>query len=328
MAELKTLFNTQTGEGLSGTQGNSSTMSLQFPTELGTKAISAEGNSLEHFIVFYVNTMQNDRYYGENAKVDRPVSTDSPPLIESSSKISSIPTTGIGAQAALLLRVKSWKRTQIMIALPMPLQIAKSYSANWTNTTTAGGLAGDLLVGGLKGKVDLAVQNFLNKSPILAAKSGRVQNPRTEAMFESILPGNNNFEWTLFPKTPEESKAIWNIIQMFKWAMLPDIDKNELFYDVPNTVDIEYWTDGIRNDWLPRAMTSYIRNLSVNYCPAGHWVALNLEKDINNKDWPDGAPPVGVTIALDVGELTALDKRMIDPEGDFSFGKTMNRGTL
>lgn len=324
---LNTTFQTTTDKNENNK--DTSILSLQFPSELGSSATSSEGNFLDHFIVFYINTMENDRYFGEGGKYTKKISSDTSALYTTSKKVSIIPEEGLVKKAAEFLRAKSWKRTQLMIALPMPLQIAKSYSANWTNTQTAGGTGGDLLVGGLTGMIDKAVQEAINKSPILAARSGRVINPRTEALFEAMLPGNNNYEWTLYPKTPEESKSIWNIIQILKWAMMPDIDKNELFYDVPNTVDIEYWTENQRNDWLPRPMTSYIRNVSVNYCPAGHWVALNLdEKTINAGDWPKGKPPVGVSISIDLGELTALDKRMIDPSGQFTFGRENNLGTL
>lgn len=331
---------------INGKTTKQSALTLQFPSELGTPATSADGNSFEHFVVFYINTQQNDRYFGEGGSYAKRTSPDSPAYntvqhqtqagvldkaITDAAKSDSTMKNLIAEAATTtkaLLRVKSWKRTTMMVALPMPMQLSKSYNANWSNLSTAGGLGSDLIVGGVKGTWDKFVQEQLNKSPILKAKAGRVLNPRTESMFESVVPGSNQFDWSLYPKSPEESKAIWDIIQVFKWAMLPDVDKDNLYYDIPNTVDIEYWYKDARNDWLPKSMTSYIRNMSVNYCPSGHWVALNNNEMDLYGDWPSGAPPVGVNITLDLGELTSLDKTMIDPDGNLSFGLSSKSGTF
>lgn len=307
---------------------NKTPMLLQFPSELGTQSISSDGKSLEHFMVFYVNTMQNDRYFGDKGTLlGKRNSNDSPAYESVARPDAAVDVISSSKIANTAVRLKSWARTTMMIALPMPIQLSKSYNANWSSMQTSGGLGSDFLVGGISGIADKLVQEAINKRSAAAAKSGRVLNPRHEVLFESMMPGINGYEWTLYPRTPEESKAIWNIIQIFKWGMMPDVEKDGIYFDVPNTFDIEFWTKDKRNDWLPRPMTSFIRSLNVNYSPAGHWVALNLDKAVG-EDWPEGAPPVGVNIAIDLGELIPLDKRIIDPSADLTFGRNLKQGTF
>lgn len=326
-------FTTNTGNDEKALAGNASTLSLQFPEELGTNSLMTDGKNLEHFCVFYINTMQNDRYFSKDGgTMLRKINSSDKPAYESVSRAANVLDVVSDKDQTRdsitekLLRIHSWTRTTMMIALPMPMQISKTYSANWGTTSTAGNTGMDILAsiaakgvaGGIKQSLSDAVQAFLNKSSTLAARSGSVANPRAETLFESISPGNNTLDWTLYPRTPQESKSLWDIIQVLKWCMLPDIEENGVFYNIPNTVDLEYWHGDKRNDWLPRSMTSYIRDVNVNYCPSSHWVALDLDQE--NDNWPTGAPPVGVSISISLGELIPLDKRIIDPDSDLTFG--------
>lgn len=100
---------------------------------------------------------------------------------------------------------------------------------------------------------------------------GIALNPRAALLFDGIDLKEYAFEWTLVPKTPEESILIRNLIQKLKQNALPSYATNGTFaramLNYPATVDISLL--GVDPDHYFRFKTAMIKNVNVNYTPNG-----------------------------------------------------------
>jgi len=72
-----------------------------------------------------------------------------------------------------------------------------------------------------------------------------------------------------------------------------------MFYDIPNTFDIDFLFNGVRNRHITKVAESVLESIDVNYAPNG-WSAHN-----------DGAP-VQTTLTLNFKEIELIDKNMIN----------------
>lgn len=100
---------------------------------------------------------------------------------------------------------------------------------------------------------------------------GIALNPRASLLFDGIDLKEYAFEWTLVPKSPEESILIRNVIQKLKQNALPSYATNGTFaramLNYPATVDISLL--GVDPDHYFRFKTAMIKNVNVNYTPNG-----------------------------------------------------------
>lgn len=218
-------------------------------------------------------------------------------------------------------------RTKTTISLPMPQNISTGYINNWQVEQNDVNNAVDM-VSMIGAQVDLKMRNLMTNT--MRAATGKSIAPQQAMVYQG--PSNRNFQftWDLYPTSPSESKKLWAIIQMFKWCSLPELIDGGRFYHVPHTFDIEYRYRGKRNDFLPMTSTCALNAISVQYTPMGHWAAFDPfdPKSDGNPvkhqilEGLEGAPPVGITLALDFIELDLLTKNKIDPNLDLTFNTT------
>lgn len=110
-----------------------------------------------------------------------------------------------------------------------------------------------------------------NIGQAISIGGGIALNPRAALLFDGIDLKEYAFEWTLVPKTPEESILIRNLIQKLKQNALPSYATNGTFaramLNYPATVDISLL--GVDPDHYFRFKTAMIKNVNVNYTPNG-----------------------------------------------------------
>ena len=232
----------------------------------------------------------------------------------------------------------SYKRTKAVIALPLPEVINNTYAADWVSADTNSVVANvAALMSDSRGFLSAAKEQF-KKAGIqklargilgegtAAAMTRTIENPKRELVFQGNLPRGFSFQWNLFARTPAEAKAIWDIIQMLKFHMLPEYDEDTagMFVKFPSTFDIEFYSNGERNDWLYKTSTVALTNLDINYTPAGTTAFLKkpILSDNDLKEFPQGSPPIGVSISTNFMELETLYKNRIDPTGNFRFNQS------
>lgn len=304
--------------------------SLYFPSELGTRTAN-------HYMVFFINELMGGKY---KDRVASRLSSDSPVFYQKNSTSNAKLINDISKASGKVLGVEAptYKRTAVCIALPVPDVLNTAIDAQWcavdASLMNIAAFGNDMASvydkdgawAAIKQAVSRGVQkgatkfaaNLLGDSGNQVTKSSN--NTRKEVMFDSMMPRRFSFQWTFYPKSAEESKSVWDIIQMFKYHMTAEYDESTsgLFIDFPNTFDIEIHSNGKRNNWLPKTSTCALTRLDINYTPGGSFAFF--EEIANGKNYPDGAAPVGITIAAEFAEIEVLYRNRLDPEGDYSFG--------
>nr|HRC96166.1 hypothetical protein [Coprothermobacter proteolyticus] len=331
---------------------------LQYPADIGD-----EYGTTSHYMVLFVNELSNSAWLN---KREGKISEESPEIERSRTsggyhlRTQLVPmvkegVTKVGSVVAAVkpgdtkeneTKIKdsiseffnqqapSYKRTKAVIALPLPELINNTYAADWmaADTTSAVSNIASLLdknssawKQAQKIAVNSIARTFLGEGAAASITKG-IKNPKRELVFQGNLPRGFSFQWNLFARTPAEAKAIWDIIQMLKFHMLPEYDEDTagMFVKFPSTFDIEFYSNGERNDWLYKTSTVALTNLDINYTPAGTTAFLKkpLLSDNDLKEFPQGSPPIGVSISTNFMELETLYKNRIDPTGNFRFNQT------
>ena len=143
-----------------------------------------------------------------------------------------------------------------------------------------------------------------NLTDIALNKGGFALNPQVQVLFEGIGFRNFQFDFLLTPYSQEESDTIKKIIEKFKYASAPEINRNGvfsqgLFMQIPNTFEIEFLYKGARNTNVHRIGESVLTNVNVDYAGAGSWATHN-----------DGSP-VQIRLTLQFTETIIIDKNKI-----------------
>jgi hypothetical protein len=239
----------------------------------------------------------------------------------------------VGAVVAALPSVyRKYVRLKNIIALPMPEQLPYSLTAQWDidkaeMLTHLAGAGAQLYKEGISDKtipdaIKTAADFTASKSAGSLSKSA--VNSRKEVLFNDMMSRGFDYQWTLFPKSPEEAKAIWDIVQMFKLYMMPEknSDSFAVMLNFPAMFDIEFHSYGNRNDWLYKTSSCALTNMNINFTPGGSWSALmNPLEYQKNKNSPQGSPPIGITLNLTFLETETMIRDRIDRDGNYTFNR-------
>lgn len=101
----------------------------------------------------------------------------------------------------------------------------------------------------------------------IAAGTGMIFNPHQTAVFTGVNIRSIQYDWVLAPKKEKESKAVEQIVQTLRNAMLPKRSTNNLFLNFPD--EIEYKILGPTNDYSMPTVPCVITNISLNRTGAG-----------------------------------------------------------
>ena len=133
---------------------------------------------------------------------------------------------------------------------------------------------------------------------------GQADNPFVEVLFTSMNIRQFTYNFNFAPRNEEETMEIQQIIQLFRFHMVPELQTNNGRYiTLPSTFDIHYMYkaqngNGYENDYYTRLSTCVLKECNVNYTPAGV------------KSFADGAP-TQVTMSLTFAETEALTKEKV-----------------
>ena len=101
--------------------------------------------------------------------------------------------------------------------------------------------------------------------------SGTFVNPKAALSFEGVEMKNHSFEWTLSPKTPQESEILRQIIKTVNKNILPEYFKGAVsqrsMLKYPSTVNVYFI--GIDPNFYVFFKTAMINSFSSNYTPEG-----------------------------------------------------------
>lgn len=109
---------------------------------------------------------------------------------------------------------------------------------------------------------------------ILANKEQKIVNPYLKMLFRGVNFRNFEFAFKFTPHSVEESNRIWQIIQQFRQAALPEEDAGGFKWKYPRELEITYLYQGRPHPWLNRFKRCVITDCNVNYTAAGFYASM------------------------------------------------------
>ena len=128
---------------------------------------------------------------------------------------------------------------------------------------------------------------------------------RMELIFSGVAKREFNYNFKFLPKSLQEAKVVREIINTFKFHMLPELmgdPGTSRDFVTPDTFDIEYhWVgSGEHNSYLNKVSTCVLQNFNVKY--GGGRYSTHVADETNN------TPPVESEISLSFKELEIITK--------------------
>lgn len=312
---------------------------FQYPLDLG--GTPNQG----HFILFYVNTQDVGKLKYENAgNASKNLSPLENFEQRAQEKINTFKSAagnkfasfmGGGGKAAQLRPGRSANkptkifthtrapttRTDMVIALYMPATVEVTYNSAYEDKEIGllGKAASNIIAA--ENKVQATSTEFKEGSPEVArntadtfasgtkaldfARTGKVTTDRMELIFSGVSKRSFNYNFKFIPKSMEEAKMVREIINIFKFHMLPEVEgdqgKSRVFV-TPDVFDIEYhWVGkGEHNSYLNKVSTCVLENLNVKY--GGARYSAHIPDDTGD------TPPVESEMSLSFKELEIITK--------------------
>jgi len=199
---------------------------------------------------------------------------------------------------------------------------AKSWSAGWETAKKAGSTALEG-VGAVAAFVAKAsADTFAPGASTLAQLStGQILGSKMELMFTDVGRRNFSFTFNFIPKSEQEARMVYSIVQTFKQHMLPEYLTDFTLYKVgnaklgagrvlkiPDTFDIMYFYRNNENPFLNRISTCYLSSMDVDY---GGDKYVTYEPTILNMDGlgdQSGPPPQRTSITLSFSEIETITR--------------------
>lgn len=228
----------------------------------------------------------------------------------------------IGAAGAVPLAAagtaaRATKRIRHAIQLPMPNNLASSYSADWGAEDTQifdamqrmPGMTFDAVTFSLNGKAldaassaSLQLQGILGGGAGASAAAGLSANPKKEMIFSSMGFRTFTMDYKFFPRDEQEATKIYYILYHLKYHMHPEYLSDGMFTFVyPSEFDITFYNSaGNELTWVNKVATCVLTGLNINYTPDGTWAAH------------EGGSPVAIQVSMTFRELSILTKDHIE----------------
>ena len=221
-------------------------------------------------------------------------------------------------------------RMTTAIAMYMPATVTTGYTTQYTDTEMGfltanaidayekfaqGNMRGGFNeIGSMDQNLAAALQammlNTLGALPGLAGvkaaaemRSGVVLSDRMELAFKGIDKRTFQYEFKMNPKSEEEAKEIRNIVNAFKFNMLPEFEGSDSAgrkLIVPNTFDIQYMWNGAENHFLHKISTCVLESMNVSYGGDRYKTHAGIGGD--------GAPPIETSLSLTFKELDLVTR--------------------
>jgi hypothetical protein len=292
-----------------------------YPLDVGSPAAGKD-----HYMVFHINESSNTQFFTDtvNGKAPTDLATINQNALNDTQGTSPDSSGGGTAdQPTFGNQTRPINRVATTIVLYMPPEVTTTYAADWSSTElgVASEIAdkfkaerswGDLFksggASGVKHLGDWANQwTGLNLKDATSLGKRMVINNHLEVIFNGISFRQFNFNFRFTPESEAEALNVDNIIRAFKFYSAPEILQGWAgrFWIYPAEFDIQYYSNGVENEFLNKISTCALTNMQVNYTASGHWAAHRAHKDLK------GSPSVCTDIALTFIELELMTKKRI-----------------
>ena len=182
---------------------------------------------------------------------------------------------------------------------------AKDYEA--AANALVGGAAGVLTEGAKKAGAALAetLAGAEGAAGMVNRVFGQADNPYVEVLFQAMEVRTFTYNFTFAPRSEEETKDVQEIIQLFRFHMVPELQGGQSrFLTLPSEFDIHYMYIGkdgtnVENDYYNKIATCVCTNVTVDYTPG------------KVSSFSDGAP-TQITMALTFKETETLTKDKVN----------------
>lgn len=174
-------------------------------------------------------------------------------------------------------------------SIPDALSIAGDGASNIASEAAAGAIGGIGKLAGMEGAFSA-----------VSKVRGKITNPRTEILFQTIRLREHQFTYTFSPRNANECDKIEQIIKMFKVHMHPMVqtqnDSTGNYLIMPSEFDIEFFYKTEANTHVPKILTCVLESCVVDYTPNDKWSTF------------DGIPyPTHIIMTLTFKELEPLN---------------------
>jgi hypothetical protein len=158
---------------------------------------------------------------------------------------------------------------------------------------------------GAAGGAVLADGSLVNKKLIEQIGSklvGTVINKRQEQLFQKMDFRKHHFQWLFLPRSKEESDVIFQIANILKANMHPEMDQSTANSTLimPAEFDVEYRWGEVENDRISKVATSVMTSCEIDYTAVGEFITFEGYKD-----------PIAISLSLMFTELEPLSNSMI-----------------
>ena len=142
-------------------------------------------------------------------------------------------------------------------------------------------------------------------SNFFRARLGFAENPKNESLFRGVGRKSFSLEFKFAPRNQKESLMMLNIIEAFRFHMLPELSVSSTMLLAPHEFDISFFYrdltsgDFVENINLPRIGRAFLTDLSVNYAPSERSTFFR-----------DGVP-TEVTLNLTLSQAVILNRQLI-----------------
>ena len=104
------------------------------------------------------------------------------------------------------------------------------------------------------------------------ARYGIVENPRLESLFQNVNRKSFGFEFMLAPRSEEEANIILNIIEAFRFHMLPELSISGQMLLAPHEFEVEILHRTQSGDFelnrnIPQIGRAFLEDVTLNYTP-------------------------------------------------------------
>ena len=146
--------------------------------------------------------------------------------------------------------------------------------------------------------------------------TGSILGSKMEVMFTDVGRRNFSFEFNFIPKSEQEAKMVYKIVQTFKEHMLPEyltsidlgaMGKHTLgggrILSIPDTFDIQYFYHSNENPFLNKISTCYLTSMDIDY--GGEKYVTYEPIELNGQVGP---PPQKTSISLAFTEIETITR--------------------
>lgn len=274
----------------------------------------------EHFIMFRVMRRKRDKILAKNERFEvqsivLPVPSNL--QVAQGSSYSDTELGAFGAAAAGSVKAKDIEEAGTALSNVLTDVIDRATNAFKTRDTDAAvqtsGIAAPAVVTAAAGSLAGPIGGLLalggSSGGVVAGVSvstGLALNPHLAVVFQGVGFRTHSFSYKFIARNQAESDAIKDIINSFKYAMLPSYAAGTLAFQYPDEFQIEF-ADAI-SPYLYNIGTCVLESVNVNY--NGEGIPLFYE---------NVGAPVSIELSLQFKETAIHTKDRLREEGRISF---------